>query len=284
MGRLAISELTTFRWSFEEDVARYQAAGVPAIGVWRQKLADVGDEKGAELLADSGLVVSSLQWAGGFTGSEGRSHEESLTDARQAIVTAAAIKAGCLIIHSGARGVHTHNHARRLFRQALDKLLPLAEERGIALALEPMNSDCGGEFTFLNCFDETLELVASYNSAGIGIALDTYHWGHQPLLLDRLPELAPRLALVQLGDARQPPAKGEPNRCQLGDGLIPLREIVHRLTAEGYDGFFEVELMGEEIEAADYREVIARSVQTFQEWTKGQESKVQSPKSKVVRS
>jgi len=284
MGRLAISELTTFRWSFEEDVARYQAAGVPAIGVWRQKLADVGDEKGAELLADSGLVVSSLQWAGGFTGSEGRSHEESLTDARQAIVTAAAIKAGCLIIHSGARGVHTHNHARRLFRQALDKLLPLAEERGIALALEPMNSDCGGEFTFLNCFDETLELVASYNSAGIGIALDTYHWGHQPLLLDRLPELAPRLALVQLGDARQPPAKGEPNRCQLGDGLIPLREIVHRLTAEGYDGFFEVELMGEEIEAADYREVIARSFHTFQEWTKGQEPKVQGPKSKVVRS
>jgi sugar phosphate isomerase/epimerase len=284
MGRLAISELTTFRWSFEEDVARYQAAGVPAIGVWRQKLADVGDEKGAELLADSGLVVSSLQWAGGFTGSDGHSHEESLTDARQAIVTAAAIKARCLIIHSGARGVHTHNHARRLFRQALDKLLPLAEERGIALALEPMNSDCGGEFTFLNCFDETLELVASYNSAGIGIALDTYHWGHQPLLLDRLPELAPRLALVQLGDARQPPARGEPNRCQLGDGLIPLREIVHRLAAEGYDGFFEVELMGEEIEAADYCEVIERSLRTFQEWTAGQESKVQSPKSKVVRS
>jgi sugar phosphate isomerase/epimerase len=284
MSRLAISELTTFRWSFEEDVAGYQAAGVPAIGIWRQKLADVGDEKGAELIAESGLVVSSLQWAGGFTGSDGHSHEESLADARQAIATAAALKAGCLIIHSGARGVHTHKHARRIFRQALDKLLPLAEERGIALALEPMNSDCGGEFTFLNCFDETLELVASYNSAGIGIALDTYHWGHQPLLLDRLPELAPRLALVQLGDSRQPPARGEPNRCQLGDGLIPLCEIVRRLTAEGYDGFFEVELMGEEIEAADYREVIARSVHTFQEWMKGQESKVQSPKSKVARS
>jgi sugar phosphate isomerase/epimerase len=284
MGRLAISELTTFRWSFEEDVARYQAAGVRAIGVWRQKLADVGDEKGAELLAEAGLVASSLQWAGGFTGSDGRSHEESLADARQAIATAAAIKAGCLIIHSGARGVHTHKHARRLFRQALDKLLPLAEERGIALALEPMNSDCGGEFTFLNCFDETLELVAGYNSAGIGIALDTYHWGHQPLLLDRLPELAPRLALVQLGDARQPPARGEPNRCQLGDGIIPLAEIVRRLEAEGYEGFFEVELMGEEIEAADYREVIARSLRTFQQWTAGQESKVQGPKSKVVRS
>jgi sugar phosphate isomerase/epimerase len=266
MGRLAISELTTFRWSFEQDVANYQAAGVRAMGVWRQKLADVGDEKGAELLAAAGITASSLQWAGGFTGSDGRTHEESLADARQAIATAASLKAGCLIIHSGARGVHTHNHARRLFRLALDKLLPLAEERGITLALEPMNSDCGGDFTFLNCFEETMKLAGEYDSSALGIALDTYHWGHHPLLLERLPELAPRLALVQLGDARQPPPRGEPNRCQLGDGQLPLREIVHRLTADGYRGYFEVELMGEEMEAADYRDILTRSLRTFHVW------------------
>jgi sugar phosphate isomerase/epimerase len=265
MARLAISELTTFRWSFEEDVEQYRAAGVEAIGVWRQKLADVGDERGAELLAEAGLAASSLQWAGGFTGSDGRSHDESLADARQAISTAAALRAGCLIIHSGARGVHTHNHARRLFHIALDKLLPLAEERGIVLALEPMNGDCGGEFTFLNCFDETLKLIDDCKSSALGIALDTYHWGHQPLLLERLPDLAPRLALVQLGDSRQPPS-GEPNRCPLGDGCIPLREIVHGLAAAGYDGFFEVELIGEEIEAANYRDILTRSLRTFQDW------------------
>jgi sugar phosphate isomerase/epimerase len=265
MARLAISELTTFRWSFEQDVERYRAAGIWAIGVWRHKLADIGEEKGAALLAGAGLVASSLQWAGGFTGSDGHSHDESIHDARQAIHAAETLQAGCLIVHSGARGVHTHKHARRLFRQALDKLLPLAEERGVTLAIEPMLGDCGGEFTFLNCLDETLDLVASYHSPALRIALDTYHWGHEPKLLDRLPQLAPRLALVQLGDARQPP-QGEPNRCQLGDGAIPLRQIVRRLAAAGYDGDYEVELMGEEIEAADYREVLARSVRTFQDW------------------
>jgi sugar phosphate isomerase/epimerase len=266
MARLAISELTTLRWSFEEDVAQYRLAGVIGIGVWRHKLADLGDERGAALLVSSGLTVSSLQWAGGFTGSDGRSFEESLTDARLAIQTADKLRAGCLIIHSGARGVHTHNHARRLFRQALEKLLPLAEERGVPLAVEPMNGDCGGDFTFLNCLDESLELVATCDSPAIGIALDTYHWGHRPELLDRLPQLAPHLALVQLGDSHLPPG-GEPNRCQLGDGAIPLGAIVQRLCAAGYDGFFEVELMGEEIEAADYRDVLARSARAFEEWT-----------------
>jgi len=268
MSRLAVSELTTFRWSFEEELAHYVAAGITAIGIWRQKLADIGEQKGAQLLKESGLAVSSLQWAGGFTGSDGHSYEERLADARQAISTAAEIRASCLIIHSGARGVHTHKHARRLFRQALDKLLPVAEERGVTLAVEPMAGDCGGDFTFLNCLDETYDLVSTHPSPALGIALDVYYWGHQPEFIDRIPQLAPKLALVQLGDGREPPS-GEPNRCQLGDGTIPLRQIVRGLISAGYDGYFEVELMGEEIEAADYREVLARSVRTFQDWLDG---------------
>ena len=265
MARLAISELTTLRWSFEEDVARYAAAGVAAIGVWRQKLGDFGEEKGAELLADAGLAVSSLQWAGGFTGSEGRSHDDSLSDALAAIDTAELLSAGCLIVHSGARGSHTGNHARRLLRQALDQLLPVAEKRGVALAIEPTNVDCGRDFTFLHCLDETLRLLADYNSISLKIALDTYHWGHEPSLLARLPELVPHLALVQLGDGREPP-RGEPNRCPLGEGVLPLAEIVGSLSAAGYDGDFEVELMGEEIEAAEYSEIISRSSRKFAEW------------------
>src|SRR5262249_6003565 len=143
------------------------------------------------------------------------------------------------------------------------------------------SGDCGGEFTFLNCFDETLALVADYDSSALGIALDTYYWGHQPLLLERIPQLVPRLALVQLGDSRQPPCR-EPNRCQLGDGTIPLQEIVQRLITAGYGGFFEVELLGEDIEATDYRDVLARSVRMFREWISGKEPKVQGPKSNVA--
>jgi sugar phosphate isomerase/epimerase len=266
MARLGISQLTTFRWSFEEDVAHYRSCGVNAIGVWRQKLADIGEEQGAELLAESGLEVTSLQWAGGFTGSDGRSHDESLHDARQALKAAEILRAGCLIVHSGARGIHTHSHARRLLRLALDKLLPVAEEHDMVLAVEPMQGECGGEFTFLNCLDESIELIESYRSSALKMALDTYHWGHQDSLPSYLPELAPKLALVQLGDSRQPP-RGETNHCLLGEGLVPLRKIVCCLTAAGYDGPFEVELMGEEIEASSYDEIVRRAVAAFQEWT-----------------
>jgi SpoVK/Ycf46/Vps4 family AAA+-type ATPase len=57
MDRLAISELTTFRWSFEEDVARYRAAGISSIGIWRQKLADIGEQRGAALVREAALTA-----------------------------------------------------------------------------------------------------------------------------------------------------------------------------------------------------------------------------------
>lgn len=278
MARLAISEVTTFRWSFEEDVENYHALGISAIGVWRQKLADVGEEAGAKLIRRAGLSVTSLQWAGGFTGSNGLSFEDSLADARQALFAAKTIGARCLIVHSGARSNHTFKHARRLFHQALEKLLPLAEEHGVKLALEPMKSDCGGDFTFFNCLDESLKLIDEHPSSALGLTLDTYYWGFEPTLLERLPKLAPHLALVQLGDARHPP-RGEPDRCPLGEGRIPLRDIVSQILAAGFDGDFEVELVGQEMESANYAEVISGSLRTFENWSTAATSR--SPKSKV---
>ena len=262
MAQLAMNEMTTFRWSFEQDVRQYLEAGLPAIGVWRQKVSDFGEEKAVELLHESGLKVSSLLWAGGFTGSEGRSFKESLEDAREAIRLAGEMKAGCLIVYSGARAGHTQNHARRILKSALSELAPLASEFGVTLALEPMHAGCAADWTFLTDLDQTLATLDEVGSPAVKFCFDTYHLGQAEDVLERIPQIASRLALVQLGDAKSPPQE-EPHRCRLGDGFIPLKEIVAALYAAGYDGFFEVELMGEEIEAADYNDLLAESKQVY---------------------
>ncbi len=264
MERFSVNEITTYRWSFEEDVHNYVAAGVGGIGVWRQKLSDFGEEKAVELLRDTPLKVSSLLWAGGFTGTEGRSFKESVEDAGDAVRLAAALEASCLIIYTGPRGGHTHNHARRLIKSAVAELAPLATELGVALAVEPMHAGCAAEWTFLTDLDETIELMDSVGDASLKLAFDTYHMGHDPWVLDRLVELAPRVAVVQLGDAKQPP-EGEQNRCPIGAGVLPLGAIVSALAQGGYQGFYEVELIGEDIEAADYCDLLAQSKRAFGE-------------------
>lgn len=270
MDRFAVNEVTTFRWSLEQDLEEYRRADAAAIGVWRQKLSDVGDEVAVRLIRGSGLKVSSLSWAGGFTGSDGRGHAESVEDAREAIHLAAVLEADCLMLHTGARGGHTHNHVRRLFRSALEKLLPAAEAAGVVLALEPMCTPCGQDFTFLADLDEVERLLAEFGSPSLRVALDSYHLGDCPDLLERLPKLAEKTVLVQLGD-RRTPADCDHNRCALGEGLLPLAAVVQTLEAAGYRGVYELELMGEEVETTCYRQLMSDCRASLADWLKSGE-------------
>ncbi len=130
-SRLSVAEVSTFRWSFEEDVLRYRSHGFDAMGVWRMKLADYGEAKGADFLEENGMQVSSLSWAGGFTGNDGRSFREALHDALDAIETAAQIKAKTLVILTGSRMGHTRNHAKRMLTLALRELTEAARAVGV---------------------------------------------------------------------------------------------------------------------------------------------------------
>ena len=263
MGILSVNETTTFRWSFEEDVANYLAAGIPAIGVWRQKLSDCGETKGVDLLIESQLKVSHLFWAGGFTGSDGRSFRASVDDAADALRTAAVIGAQSLLVYSGARAGHTCNHARRLFTDALRELAPLAAELNVLLAVEPMHAGCAGEFTFLTSVNDVLTLLEIVADSQVRLILDTYHLGWTPELIRCIPQFVEQVALVQLGDGRLPPS-GEQARSLLGEGRIPLESIVDALATAGYNGYYDVELLGEEIETKDYRSLLAHAKAAFE--------------------
>jgi sugar phosphate isomerase/epimerase len=258
MSRLAVSELSTYRWTFEEDVQHYKNHGFRAIGVWRPKLSECGEAKGAELLSEFGMKASSLNWAGGFTGHDGRTFRDAIVDGLDAIDVAAELGADCLVVLAGSRSGHTRNHAKRILTQALTELAEAAQAVGIQLAIEPMHVGCAHEFTFLTSIPDTLDVISSIDRSNCGIVFDCYHMAQDHNVVDWLPSIVPFIRLVQLGDAKGAPM-GEQNRCLLGHGRVPLHRIVKTLEQYGYRGYYEIELMGEDIEHFDYSEVLSSS-------------------------
>lgn len=262
MSKLSISELTTYRWTFEEDVLHFREAGYGAVGVWRQKLAEFGEEKGVELLEESGLKVSNLLWCGGFTGSDGRSFREALEDAQEALTLAGQLHAECLIVYSGARGGHTHNHARRLLRDALKSLLPQAKEQGVTLAVEPMHAEAGGDCTFLCSLNEALSLLESVADPALKLCVDTYHCGLAADWEKQLAAAAPHTAIVHVGDGK-PPVENDQARTRLGEGVVPLREMLAALRGSGFNGYYDVELMGTGLEPHAYPDLLRHCREQF---------------------
>ena len=79
-----------------------------------------------ELLDSAGVRVSSIQWPGGFTGSEGQTFQESFEDAYEAIDIAEQLHCPFVVLRTGARA-GIRSHARRLIQLALAELAPAAE-------------------------------------------------------------------------------------------------------------------------------------------------------------
>jgi sugar phosphate isomerase/epimerase len=263
MPRLSISEVTTYSWSFQRDVRTYARHGVPAMGIWRQKLADYGEEKGAELLAESGMDVSNVYFAGGFTGHDGRSFQEAVLDAEQAIEVTSLLQADCLTLYTGARAGHTKSHASRLIQMAIEQLLPVAEVNDVVLAVEPMDARAGVDWSFLTDLESSLALIDEFSSRHLRLALDTYHWGRSRKIYSLMRDIVSRLAIVFLGDSKSSPDE-EQNRCLLGDGNISLGRLISSLLEHGYDGCFDVRLTGEELETLSYPEILEHSCRAYE--------------------
>lgn len=262
MPKLSMNQMTTYRWSLLDDVTAYRECGFDGIGLWRRKVTDFGEERSIELLRESELPVSNLLWGGGFTGADGRSFRESVEDAVDAIRLAGALGTRTLVIISGARGGHTHNHARALLVDALKEIAPIASEEGVSLALEPFHPMFAKEWSFLVSVDDALDAVDRIAAPEVGLALDAYHVWQDEGLLDRIPDVAPLVRVVHLADWREPP-RSDNDRVQLGDGVIPLSDFVRALDEAGFDGFYDIEILSDELWQSDYRELLQNCRKRF---------------------
>ena len=253
-----MSEMTTYRWSFEEDVVEYRSMGIEAIGVWRKKLEEYGEERGAELIREQGLTVSSLSFAGGFTGADGHSFQELMEDGLDAVRIAGEIGAECLIVVPGGRAGHTTNHASRLLREALLCLGNFAADVGVQIAVQPLHKGLAGHWSFVNTTELMLEVLERCDHPNVGMALDLFHMGREPNLVAKIPKLAPWVKTVLLSDSSANP-RHDHDRSMPGSGTLPLAPVVQALEASGYSGWYEMQLVSDGLWTTEYSLLLQQS-------------------------
>lgn len=271
MFHAAASQLTAPRWELSEELPRLAARGFTALAIWRHKLSELKPSESRRLLGRFGVRVSSVQWAGGFTGSDGRTFDESVADAAEAIEWAAALGSPVVVLHSGCRGGHTRSHARRLLVEAIEQLAPQAMRAGVQLAVKPLHRATAARCSFLTRLVDALELVDDLverreANACVGLAIDLWQFGDDPDLGSLLPLLIDRTAIVQVADRLGPPTPDH-ERLPAGRGTLPLEDIVAAFVDHGYSGDFEFDPVGEAVETAGYEAVLDEMAATAARWS-----------------
>ncbi|SMC53302.1 sugar phosphate isomerase/epimerase family protein [Lentzea albidocapillata] len=247
MNRLSLNQKTINSSTLPEAIDACVAAGIESIGVWREPLAAVGVERGAELIAQAGLRVSSLCRGGFFTGPD---RAAVLADNRSAIDEAAALGADCLVLVVGGLpdGSRDLRGARAVVAEVLGELAPYAAERSVRLALEPMHPIYCADRGVLSTLGQALDLAERFDPEVVGVVVDTFHVWWDPDLERQIDRAAGRIASFQVCDWITPlPADTLLARGVMGDGHIDFRHIADLVAKAGYTGDVEVEIFNADL-------------------------------------
>src|SRR6266446_939135 len=100
--RLSFNQITSDRASLADVVDACARHGVPYVGVWRHKVAEIGVTAAARILRDAGVRVSSVCRGGMFPAATRAECDARIDDNRRAIDEAAALGAPVLVLVCGA--------------------------------------------------------------------------------------------------------------------------------------------------------------------------------------
>jgi sugar phosphate isomerase/epimerase len=258
--RLTIGHYMLRRWTIEDDVRNLERLGFASISLASTKLRAYGERRALRLIRASGLKVAHVGSYGHF-GLDRTSQRRGVDEVRRAIGWAHEAGADVLVCISGGRGRAPWEQAATVYRDAYAALVPEAGAAGLRLAVEvlhPLLQHLG----FVSTLADGLALARAAGPRG-GYVLDVWHSGWEPRLLDVVARDARRrIHAVQLSDVK-PVTLRTADRALLGKGTLPLADVVAALERGGYRGWYEAEIISDDVEALGYERVLRHTRRAF---------------------
>jgi sugar phosphate isomerase/epimerase len=252
LGVLSLNQYTVKPWSLEAAVAACVARDIPAIAVWRDKLAELGTARAAQLLRASGVRASSVCRGGFFPHPSPAERARRIDDTRRAIDEAAALGAPTLVLVCGPPAGQPFADARAQVADGIAACAADAHGAGVRLGIEPLHPMMITERSIIATLGEANDLASSIGSPAVGVVVDVYHVFWDVHVIDEIARAGANIAGFHLSDWRTPNGGDvTAQRAMLGDGCIELSTLAKAVSAAGYRDDVEIEILNETAWAGD---------------------------------
>lgn len=265
LSRLCVHTITTKPWSIEVAMDKYAAAGVGGITVWRQWLEGRDIDRVGEELRARNLDIVSLCRGGFFPADTLGEREKAIEDNRAAIREAAQLGAPLVVLVCGAVPGQALDVSRDQIADGIAAVLPLAEELGIRLGIEPLHPMYADSRSAINTLASANEICDRLDHPLVGIAADVYHIWWDPDLAEqiRIAGEKARLFAFHVCDWRTPTTDLLEDRGLMGEGCIDLKGIRALVEAAGFDGYNEVEVFSQRWWSRDQDEFLEAITESY---------------------
>jgi sugar phosphate isomerase/epimerase len=267
LRRFAINQITTNSLDLPAACELYARHGIGGIGLWRNKVSEVGLARARQAITDNKLLVSSINVAGLFSQFGRKGFQRQVDETRATIDEAHQLDARtvCMVAGGLAEGERDLADARRMFEEGLEAVLPHARAADVRLMLEPLHPMYLRDWSTLVTLRAANDLCDRLGK-GVGLSLDVYHTFWDPDFereVLRACAVPGRLGILVISDWLTH-TRSLNDRGMIGDGQIDLRGIRALVeNAANCDGLIELEIFSDEIWAQPPEEVVARARERF---------------------
>lgn len=181
--------------------------------------------------------------------------ERARTALSAQLAVAKRLRAQSVYMTTGGRGDLTWEQAAKVFAEAIAPCVDEAREAGIPLMIE----NAPPQYADLHIAHTLRDAATLAEIAGIGVCIDLFGCWTEADLEASLARAVPDCHLVQVSDYvlgdRSLPARAVP-----GDGAMPLQRLLGWVLEAGYEGTFDLELIGPRIDREGHLEAARRAV------------------------
>ena len=269
LERLSLNQATVKHLGLADAAALCVRHDIPAIGLWRDRVAEIGLDRAVAAVRAAGLHVSSLCRGGFFTRAGAEGLAMARADNRAAVREAAELGADTLVLVCGGLipGSRDLSVARRMVADAIGDLVPEAQRLGVRLGIEALHPMFCADRSVIASLGEAVDLALAFPADAVGVVVDTYHVWWDARLTEEIARAAGRIVSYQVCDWVLPlPADTLLGRGHLGDGVIDFGPISAAVAAAGYGGYVEVEIFNADVWAAPPDQTAATVRERFGRW------------------
>ena len=248
--RLSISQISTFRASFAEDVEAYRGAGIEGLGIWELKIPEGGDAEALEALEASGLastnavpLVPSLLPLPLMEGPD--DPHERIEAVCHSLHRLAPFRPEAVVCLTGPAGDLEPDRARATVVAGLATVAGEARTTGLQIGLEPYSRHGGEDWTIVSTLPQAAELIDEADVGdAVGMLFDVWHLWDEEGLEEHVAEHIARVAGVHVSDVREP-TRSFADRLLPGEGVADVPRILGALDRAGWDGFYDLEIFSD---------------------------------------
>ncbi len=263
-----INQATTMTTDFATDIRVYSEAGFESVELWLPKLEQYLQEGNSlesaqELLRRVGLRAVAACAQGGCLASSGEERRSALDQLRARLLLCQALGAETLVVYSESpEGVTEATYD--LVAANLREVCSIAAEHRVTIALEFIKGS-----RLIGSLATAADVIRRAASPNLGLLFDTFHFYAGISKMEDLDDLeAQQLALVHVNDAADRPREiwTDADRVLLGEGVLPLMEILGVIRNSGYDGYCSLELFSRDLWDEDPLAVATRAYTNLTEY------------------